>query len=144
MSKLTPRARAMGWLAQREHSALEISNKLTKAGFDAAVSADVLAQLIDDDLQSDQRFAEAYIHSRSQRGFGWQKIQFELQQRGVAAFIVSSTLAEMKIDWFTLALKARHKRFGEQIPREREERAKQQRFLYYRGFTHEQINGSFE
>jgi len=38
----------------------------------------------------------------------------------------------------------RCKRFGEQSPTDIKDRAKQQRFLQSRGFTHEQITESFK
>lgn len=57
--------------------------------------------------------------------------------------IINDTLHEADIDWFSLAASARCKRFGEQIPGTIQDRAKQQRFLQYRGFTHEQITESF-
>ena len=56
---------------------------------------------------------------------------------------INAVIPTLEIDWFALAIAARHKRFGEQRPDDFKERAKQQRFLYYRGFTHEQINESF-
>ena len=48
-----------------------------------------------------------------------------------------------EIDWFALAVTVRCKRFGEAVPADFKERAKQQRFLQYRGFSHEQITESF-
>ncbi len=143
MGKMTLEARAIYLLAQREHSAFELRKKLTKAEFEDAEIENVLQQLIEKNLQSDRRYTEAYINSRSNRGFGLQRIRQELTQRGVNADDIQSVLATLEIDWFALATKARHKRFGEQKPDDFNDRAKQQRFLYYRGFTHEQINESF-
>jgi len=91
----------------------------------------------------DQRFAENYTRYRSNRGFGSQKIRQELNERGVAINLINDALYETNIDWFTLATTVRCKRFGEQSPDDFKERAKQQRFLQSRGFTHEQINHSF-
>lgn len=42
-------------------------------------------------------------------------------------------------DWFAQAGRVRQRRFGARPPRDYAERAKQARFLQYRGFTFEQI-----
>jgi regulatory protein len=134
--------RAMNLLARREHSVAELVTKLsTDFEYDDIVI--VINKLTEKNLQSDERFAENYLRYRSQRGFGYQKIRQELKERGVDAGLISETLAGSDIDWFALAVDARCKRFGEQQPEDFKERAKQQRFLQYRGFTHEQITESF-
>lgn len=144
MKKMTLEARAIYLLAQREHSAFELRTKLSKAEFEVDEIEHVIHQLIEADLQSDRRYTEAYINSRSGRGFGWQKIRQELNQRGVSSDDIDDVITTLEIDWFALAVAARYKRFGEQKPDDFNGRAKQQRFLYYRGFTHEEIKESFD
>jgi len=143
LKKQSLNERAMNLLARREHSITELKNKLLKANFDIDDIYKVIAKLTKSGLQSDERFAENYLRYRSQRGFGFQKVRLELKERGVADDIISDTLNEADIDWFSLAASARCKRFGEQYPDTLQDRAKQQRFLQYRGFTHEQITESF-
>lgn len=133
----------MNLLARREHSVTELKNKLLKADFDIDDIYAVIEKLTAAGLQSDERFAENYLRYRSQRGFGSQKITLELKERGVATDIIYGALDESEIDWFALAASARCKRFGEDEPDTAKDRAKQQRFLQYRGFTHEQITESF-
>ncbi len=142
MKKQSLNERAMNLLARREHSVAELVTKLsTDFEYDDIIS--VISKLTAANLQSDERFAENYLRYRSQRGFGYQKIRQELKERGVDAELISNTLAESDIDWFALAAGVRCKRFGEQQPEDYKDRAKQQRFLQYRGFTHEQITESF-
>lgn len=136
-------ARAVNLLARREHSQTELRTKLLKAEFDINEINDVLDKLAAKDIQSDTRFAENYIRYRAQRGYGSQKINIELKERGVDKQTIVNAIQEAEIDWFDLAISARRKRFGEQVPDNIKDRAKQQRFLQYRGFTHEQINESF-
>ena len=136
-------ARAVNILARREHSQLELRKKLRKAEFELDEINVVIEKLAQIDLQSDPRFAENYLHYRSQRGFGSQKIRFELNERGVDKQIINAVFEQGDIDWFSLAVIARNKRFGEKAPDDLKDRAKQQRFLQYRGFTHDQINESF-
>lgn len=140
---MTLNERALNLLARREHSVSELKTKLLKADFEIDDIHNVISKLTQSGLQSDQRFAENYLRYRSQRGFGSQRIKLELKERGVSAEIISDALEKTEIDWFALAYNVRSKRFGEQYPEDFKDRAKQQRFLQYRGFTHEQITESF-
>lgn len=141
--KKTASEQAVSYLARREHSALELRRKLDKSGFDTADIEDVLSQLQQADLQSDERFAESYVRSRINRGYGKTRIRMELQERGVADELIRDSLQQAEIDWFALAAEVRSKRFGEQNPEDFKSRAKQQRFLQYRGFSHDEITESF-
>jgi regulatory protein len=141
--KQSASARAVSYLANREHSALELTQKLLKAGFDELDVETVITQLQQAGLQSDHRYAESYVSSRANRGYGSVRIKMELKERGVDAEIITESLQQAEIDWFALATDVRCKRFGEQKPEDYKSRAKQQRFLQYRGFTHEQIMESF-
>jgi regulatory protein len=141
--KKTASEQAVSHLARREHSALELRRKLDKAGFDPADIEHVLTQLQQADLQSDERFSESYVRSRINRGYGKTRIRMELQERGVADELIKDSLQQAEVDWFALAAEVRSKRFGEQDPEDFKSRAKQQRFLQYRGFSHDEITESF-
>ena len=143
MKQQSLRERAMNFLARREHTVTELTTKLLKAEFDLDDINKVIDKLTAENLQSDQRFSQSYLRYRSQRGFGSQRIRQELKERGVDSELIKTTLNEADIDWFLLARTARCKRFGEQIPDDYKQRAKQQRFLQYRGFSHDQIRQSF-
>ncbi|MCL4128092.1 UNVERIFIED_CONTAM: hypothetical protein GTU68_038403, partial [Idotea baltica] len=135
-------ARAVNLLSRREHSQQELRTKLRKAEFELDDINSTIEKLAKADIQSDDRFAENYLRYRSQRGFGSQKIRLELKERGVDNDTINTAFDQAEVDWFALAISVRHKRFGEQVPEDNKNRAKQQRFLQYRGFTHEQINES--
>lgn len=143
MKTRSTNAHAVSLLARREHSLTELQQKLAQADHTDAEIEATLNWLLEHDLQSDQRFAEAFVRSRSQRGYGAIRIKQEMKQRGVADDLINTTFKTADIDWFALALEVRCKRFGEQMPDDFKERSKQLRFLQYRGFTHEQITESF-
>ncbi|WP_027330797.1 regulatory protein RecX [Marinimicrobium agarilyticum] len=136
------RLAAMNLLARREHSALELREKLVKRFADEAHGLDidsVLSRLAEQGLQSDERFTEAFITSRERQGKGPLRIEQELRQKGVAEALVAQYLDEADECWAGLAREVRSKRFGDgpiQTPREK---ARQMRFLQYRGFSHEQV-----
>ncbi|ABA57437.1 Regulatory protein RecX [Nitrosococcus oceani ATCC 19707] len=129
----------LGMLARREYSCWELQRKLTARGYSSSLIEKVLRELWQDNLQSDQRFAESYSRSRAERGFGPRRIAAELKQRGVSAVLITESLTQER-DWDSQVMKARNKRFGQALPTNPKERARQMRFLQYRGFTQEQIN----
>ncbi len=133
------RLAAMRLLTRREHSCQELKQKLQHKGFDAALAEKVTAQLQQEGLLSDARFAESYLRSRFNKGYGPIRIQQELKQRGAGEEIISATVIEDDPDWFELARRVREKRFGKALPGSLPERMKQQRFLQYRGFNQQQL-----
>lgn len=135
---------AIGLLARREHSASELRHKLGQHDIEPTAIEECLKLLREQGLQSDQRFAENYLRYRSQKGMGPQRIEHELRQKGISAELIQTVMRDSEIDWYALANTVRCKRFGEQEPRDFTERAKQQRFLQYRGFSHEHITESFD
>lgn len=133
------RLAAMNLLARREHSQQELYRKLVNKGFESADIRPALATLSKEGLLSDGRFTEAFINSRLKRGSGPVKIAMELQQRGVSDELVSTFLNERDAQWTESAIAVRTKRFGPSPPDDFKERARQMRFLQYRGFTLQQI-----
>lgn len=125
----------MDLLARREHSYRELIQKLSLRFTDAELIRKAVDQLRDERLQSDYRFAETYLYSRSQRLFGPQRIKAELRERGVADEVVAKVFAEADIDWSANQLKLLRTKFGEEAPVDFAEKAKRLRFLQYRGFS---------
>ena len=102
----------------------------------------MLDDLDSEHLLSDERFTEAYVRHRAAAGYGPLRIQRELQQRGVDAALIASGLEVYAGEWPERAAAARHKRFGDHRPEGFRERARQARFLEYRGFTAEHIRAA--
>ena len=130
---------AKAYLANREHSCLELRHKLIKKGFDSTVIATVLTQLQADNLLSDERFVENYLRVRINKGYGPLRIEQELRERGISSTLLSQALNVHDPQWITCAKQAWQKRFGQNLSRDLREQAKQIRFLQYRGFTSAQI-----
>ena len=132
----------MDLLARREHGRAELERKLIAAGFDADVAADALQQLSEEGLQSDRRFVESFVQSRINQGKGPLRIQADLGQRGVASGLIDDVLKAIGEDWYALARDARLKKFGRSRPAEFRDKARQMRFLQYRGFEPDQIRAA--
>lgn len=138
------RKRAMDALARREHGRAELERKLGDAGFDADTVADTLDQLAADGLQDDARFVESFVSSRYRKGKGPSRIRAELGERGVAGAVVDRAIADAGLDWVALATDVRDRKFGLEAPPDFPARAKQMRFLQYRGFSREQIDAALD
>ena len=136
------RKKAMDYLARREHSREELVRKMKKAGFDCKVALDVSEQLRKDGLQSDRRFVEAFVQSRISHGKGPRIIRADLSQRGVREPVIHEALVEVEADWVQLARQTRLKKFGESLPDDFKEKARQMRFLQGRGFEPDQIQAA--
>ena len=136
------RKKAMDYLARREHGRAELINKLTKFGFDANVADDAVAELVDDNLQSDARFVEAFISSRINQGKGPVKIRADLRERDIASRDVENGIEEAGHDWYASACEVRLKKFGPDQPVEFSDKARQMRFLQSRGFDSDQIQAA--
>ncbi len=133
------RAKALGFLARREHSAGELKTKLMERGYESAAVEAVLSSLQQQKLLSDGRFVQEFVAARVRRGSGPMKIREELRGRGVTGELVEEALSALKAGSAEGAAVARRKRFGEELPRDMQERARQARFLQQRGFSMEDI-----
>lgn len=130
---------AVRLLARREHARAELAAKLRQRGYENAVIADVLSDLVARGLLSDERFAEQYVRYRYNRGYGPLRIRAELRERGVDDHVSDQWLQDPELDWTAAADEARRKRFGAGAADDLAQRQRMQRFLNYRGFTGEQI-----
>jgi regulatory protein len=136
------RKKAMDLLARREHARAELEQKLASAGFDAEVAEEAVQRLVDEGLQSDRRFVESFVQSRIRQGKGPVRIHADLGQRGIAAGLVDEILQQAGEDWYALAREVRAKKFGPSPPAEFRDKARQMRFLQYRGFESDQVQAA--
>lgn len=128
------RRTAMDLLACREHSRRELQQKLALRFSDSDLIDSELDRLCSERLQSDERYAEAYLHSRAQRLYGPTRIKAELRERGIAEDIVAAVFSAAAIDWSANLRTLESKKFGLKPPADLREKAKRIRFLQYRGF----------
>jgi regulatory protein len=82
------------------------------------------------------------VQSRINQGKGPLRIHADLGQRGIAAGLIDEVLEEAGEDWYALARDARLKKFGRSRPAEFRDKARQMRFLQYRGFEPDQIQAA--
>ena len=131
-------AAALKMLMRREHSKLELRQKLNLKDFDDTVINDSISLLAEQKYQSDERFSEAFILMRFNQGKGPIKISMELKSRGITEFDLTL------FNWFELAKDVKYKKFGDSKFLDYKEKSKQKRFLQSRGFGFDEINQAFQ
>ncbi|HHF7366633.1 TPA: recombination regulator RecX [Legionella bozemanae] len=125
---------AVRLLSRREHSRVELYDKLKQKGYNPIEIKNALEECQRLDLQNDYRFVEIYSRSRIRQGYGPLKISQELSSKGVDKELIHQFLQQEEDNWLVYALDVWQKKSKGQFDLSFEELQKQQRFLLYRGF----------
>ena len=137
---LAARTAAIALLARRDFTCRELREKLSARGFKESTAATVVAELARELILDDGRCAQHYVAYHAGRGHGPVRIAVELRRRGIAADLIDAALATGP-DWSALACKVRRAKFG-LPPSSWAQRARQARFLQYRGFSADHIRAA--
>ena len=135
------RAVAVGLLARRDFASGELRDRLERGGFGAATAAAAVAALIEERAVNDARYAENYVSHHAERGKGPVRIAADLKERGVSKELIDTALAGSP-DWGSRARELRIRKFGPDSPSDWTEKARQARFLQYRGFSSDHIRSA--
>ncbi len=138
--KISLKARALRYLAAREHSRVELARKLARYAAEGDDVEALLDKLEAAKLLSEERFSESLVNRRAAR-FGNQRILAELQSHHLNEGLLSEVKAGLEQDESVRAKEVWRKRFG-RAPVDAAERAKQMRFLMQRGFSHRAIQAA--
>ncbi len=135
----TLEARALSYLARREHSRRELERKLATHASPPTSEAlsDVLDKLEQRGFLSAERVVEQVIRMRRHK-FGSQRIVQELKEKGIETHLITNALPELIETELETARAVWKKKFGV-LPANIKERGKQMRFLISRGFSSEII-----
>jgi regulatory protein len=131
---------AMALLARRDHCTGELRSKLCERGYEEALVGVVLADLAERRLVNDARYVESYVHHHAERGQGPRRIRQDLARFDLDAELIEAAMAEH--DWQRLARELRARKFGAVLPADWSGKAKQARFLQYRGFSADHIRSA--
>lgn len=147
-SPASVRRAAMDLLARREHGRIELSRKLRSRGAPAELIEPALDRLAEEGLLSEARYLESFVRMRANAGYGPLRIREELAQRGLAREVIEQALRDSGFDWSAQLHEVWLRKFGE-LPGDQREKARQGRFLSYRGYPLEMIGrllrgGSFD
>lgn len=123
----------MNYLARREYSASELAVKLKPFASNLATLQSLIADLSQQGLLSDARFAEQFVQVKK-RKFGAERLAFDLRGKGVDESLITSHLQAIASEELTNARAVWQKKF-KRAPSNREDWARQARFLQGRGFS---------
>jgi regulatory protein len=132
---------AIALLAGRDHSTADISRKLEQRGYSSEAVAAALTRLVQANTLDDARYGQNFARYRSRRGQGPARIRNDLRRSGLKDEQIDLAVksGEEVPDFIGLASQARSRKFGSDLPKDWKDRAKQARFLQYRGFSTDHI-----
>lgn len=147
----TKEVRYMRWLAfyylsRRELSAYDLKQKLLAKGCDVDKVNELLIEFAKKGYQSDERCAYMIVRESVRKNRGRTHIKNALKQARLnlpygfdeliaqAGVSVLDDESDEEVNWLKLATQARTKKYGDSIPTTPKEKARQLRFLQYRGF----------
>jgi regulatory protein len=124
------KARAIRFLARREHSRAELSRKLAPHAESAEALLFLLDELESRRQLSDERYAEVRTNWMA-RKYGAARIRHDLKAKGVADHVLARVSAEGELERAKVILA---RKYREQATT-REDKARRARFLQGRGFS---------
>lgn len=132
------KARALRYLASREHSRAELTVKLSRHLGDeegpAAIER-VLDELSAKGFIDEARVAESLLHRRAPR-LGAARVLHELRAKALPETVIAAAAEQLRATELARAQAVWRKKFGTH-PQDPAERARQLRFLAARGFSGE-------
>lgn len=145
--------KAVQLLAQRNHSSIELKQKLSlfylkKYADDLTVDSHcvddqitlVIQYCLSHHWMDDIYYIEQYIDMRSRKGYGPNRIIVELNQRGLDSALIKSVFNRKNIDWYQIGLAQVQKKFHQIDKNNFQQKVKFFQFLAYRGFRQDEIN----
>jgi len=131
---------AITLLARRDYSSGELTRKLEERGYLEHAIEPVVEELLATNKLNDERYSQNLVAYRARRGHGPARIRNELKTSGLDRSTIDDAVkGEEAPDFLELARSVRARKFGPEIPQDRKERARQARFLQYRGFSTDHI-----
>jgi regulatory protein len=100
-----------------------------------------VSDLIEQRFVDDARYANNYVSYHAERGHGPARIRRDLLVLDVDQGVIDAALADGR-DWAQAARELRIRKFGLSVPRNWRAKAKQARFLQYRGFSADHIRSA--
>ncbi|WP_201575617.1 MULTISPECIES: regulatory protein RecX [Psychrobacter] len=147
---------AFYYLSRREYGKAELKQKLLDKEQDPEKVDALLEEFAEKGYQSDYRTTLMLIRENIRKGRGRGRIKQEFYRKKIAMpgnidELIDMANAESEefsefvddsadnlvdgVDWLKLAVAARTKKYGDDIPTEQKDKARQLRFLQYRGFN---------
>src|SRR4051812_32879737 len=138
-------AYAIALLARRDYSSRELRQKLADRGYVEIAIEPVVEELLATNKLNDERYGQNVVAYRARRGHGPVRIRNHLMKSGLGRMAIDDAVkGEDAPDFLALARATRARKFGPELPIDRKERARQARFLQYRGFSTDHIRAALD
>jgi regulatory protein len=125
-------------LSRRDFCSQELAEKLNAQGYEPETVQGVIDELCERGYVNDERYAQQYVVLHAERGQGPRRIEHALSHLGLDSGLIEAALSGSE-DWAQRARELRIRRFGLPVPADWQSKAKQARFLQYRGFSNDHI-----
>jgi len=135
------RAAAVALLARRDYASGELRARLIDKGHEVPIVETLVADFVTKRLIDDARYAERYVAYKAARGQGPVRIRQDLKALGLPGELIAAAL-DAGPDFRRLAAAARARKFGARPPASYQDKARQARFLQYRGFSADDIRSA--
>ncbi|ENU24675.1 hypothetical protein F993_00921 [Acinetobacter proteolyticus] len=126
------RSYAFALLTRRDYSQAELISKLNQYAVNPEEVVKLVEELAQQNYQSDQRVAELTLASQLRKGKGLQRIKQALKAKQLDTDLITEELQD--VDWLNQAYQLKLKKFGQEVATDPKIKARQIRFLQYRGF----------
>jgi len=131
------RSYAFAVLTRKEYAKAELIDKLCLYAEDRTEVLALVDELSRENYQSDQRVAETVLSSQKRKGKGPNQIKMKLKSKKIDTALIAEELKET--DWAQQAYELKVKKYGTEVAKDPKLKAKQIRFLMYRGFEMDAI-----
>ena len=133
-------ASAVELLARRDYSSGELTARLRERGYAASAVHSVVSDLLEQRFIDDARYAMNRVSYQAGRGHGPLRIRRDLADLDIDPEQIQAALDAH--DWSQYARDVRVRKFGAEAPADWREKARQARFLQYRGFSADDIRSA--
>ncbi len=131
------RSYAFSVLTRKEYSKAELIEKLALYAESRDEVITLVNELSLENYQSDQRVAEIMLSSQKRKGKGPNQIKMKLKNKKIDTALIAEELKET--DWVQQAYELKVRKYGTEVTKDPKIKAKQIRFLMYRGFEMDAI-----
>lgn len=131
------RSYAFAVLTRKEYSKKDLIDKLVLYAQNKEEVLSLVDELARENYQSDARVAEMTVRSQLRKGKGPNRIKLALKSKHVDKALAEPEMKE--IDWYEQAYLLKVKKYGYEVAQDAKLKAKQIRFLQYRGFEMDAI-----
>lgn len=131
------RSYAFAVLTRKEYSKAELIEKLALYAESREEVTTLVDELSRENYQSDQRVAEIMLSSQKRKGKGPNQIKMKLKNKKIDTALIAEELKET--NWVQQAYELKVRKYGTEVTKDPKIKAKQIRFLMYRGFEMDAI-----